>query len=118
MLDEAPLLETPRRAGHGAGEVRAELPGREGLAREEAREADPTPATDDSSIDSTICFFTEHFESVSLHGYRRGLKSPLVAVGPFKFERNKFKFSESRRDADFEFARKHMARRGHRRKPA
>ena len=47
--------------------------------------------------------FTEHFESVSLHGYRRGLKSPLVAVGPLKFERNKFKFSESRRDADFEF---------------
>ena len=46
---------------------------------------------------------TEHFESVSLHGYRRGLKSPLVAVGPFKFERKKFKFSESRRDADFEF---------------
>ena len=54
----------------------------------------------------TISFlFTEHFESVSLHGYRRGLKSPLVAVGPLKFERNKFKFSESRRDADFEFLR-------------
>ena len=53
---------------------------------------------------ASYCFvFSEHFESVSLHGYRRGLKSPLVAVGPLKFERNKFKFSESRRDADFEF---------------
>ena len=31
--------------------------------------------------------FTEHFESVSLHGYRHGLKSPLFAVGPLEFER-------------------------------
>ena len=49
------------------------------------------PATTAPPTATTISFifFTEHFESVSLHGYRRGLKSPLVAVGPLKFERKK-----------------------------
>ena len=49
--------------------------------------------------------FTEHFESVSLHGYRRGLKSPLFAVGPLECERNQCKFSESQENADFNFLR-------------
>ena len=32
-----------------------------------------------------------------------GLKSPLVAEGPLSAKENNSKFSESRRDADFEF---------------
>ena len=34
-----------------------------------------------------LFLFSEHFEPVSLHGYHRRLKSPLVAVGPLEFER-------------------------------
>ena len=40
--------------------------------------------------------FPEHFESGSLHGYRRRLKSPLDSKEKFA------RFSESHRDADFE----------------
>ena len=36
-----------------------------------------------------LFLFSEHFEPVSLHGYHRRLKSPLVAVGPLEFERKK-----------------------------
>ena len=92
-LNRSELSVAPPRTARRRASVRRRRAARPRCARR-ARGSRASPSAALRSPASTPRFFvfSEHFESIFLRGYRRRLKSPLVALGPLGVRKKSDKF--------------------------